>query len=448
MVGSKDHFRRRVGPRLCDQLVEAGELEIAGQEHVAAGEGDVEHDAAGVVARLGVPAGGGCRTAKDTPLVSHASRCCHRPNRDTARLGFARAESIAAGLASPPNPGVTRTTPMREAVEQVDQAVVVILIGMAQEDRVDPADASRPERRRDDPAADARVAQAAAVVQERATIGRLDQHRQAVPDRQKIGLGGRGLRRGKFAASSQPGNDPAQEQPPGNSTASASRAAKAQALDAERPQPAPRRCRRPAPNPMPARPRSGAPTLVRPPRERLLWSHFRNPAAPQASGAPSGPQIVESASPSPPKSRAAVVNGIKGMFKRTPIGEIKWKRIATSGRAAKQTTAEATRPSTTKLPRAAECLRHQARTAAPAHRAAYGWAEATARSHTRQRRTNVVAGGTSQINDADCQERELAPDVEKIRGIDGQSTERGEGQRVGGPIQPPDDRRPGKTSRS
>ena len=36
--------------------VEAGELEVAGQENVAAGEGDVEHDAAGVVGRLRIPA--------------------------------------------------------------------------------------------------------------------------------------------------------------------------------------------------------------------------------------------------------------------------------------------------------------------------------------------------------------------------------------------------------
>ena len=46
-----------VGPGLRDQRVEAGELEIAGQEHVPAGAGDVEHDAAGVVACLRVPAG-------------------------------------------------------------------------------------------------------------------------------------------------------------------------------------------------------------------------------------------------------------------------------------------------------------------------------------------------------------------------------------------------------
>ena len=101
---------------------------------------------------------------------------------------------MADGLAGPPNPGVMSDYADAETVEQVEQSVVMILIGMAQEDRVDPADAACPECRRDDPAADARVAQPAAVVQERPTIGSLDQHSQAMADRQELDFEGRSPR--------------------------------------------------------------------------------------------------------------------------------------------------------------------------------------------------------------------------------------------------------------
>ena len=101
--------------------------------------------------------------------------------------------SVAMGLSVPANPGGIRTAPDREPVEQVGQAVVMVLIGVAQEDRVDPADAARPERRRDDPAADGRIAQRAAIVQQGLTVGRLDAHRQTMADGQEFGLGRRGL---------------------------------------------------------------------------------------------------------------------------------------------------------------------------------------------------------------------------------------------------------------
>ena len=60
---------------------------------------------------------------------------------------------MAAGLASPPKCGVMRTTPIGKRSSRSSKAVVMILIGMAQEDGVDPAHTALPERRRDDPAA-------------------------------------------------------------------------------------------------------------------------------------------------------------------------------------------------------------------------------------------------------------------------------------------------------
>ena len=58
VVRSKHHFRRRLGPSLFDQIVKAGELEVTCQKQVSTGAGDVEHEAAGVVARLWMPGDG------------------------------------------------------------------------------------------------------------------------------------------------------------------------------------------------------------------------------------------------------------------------------------------------------------------------------------------------------------------------------------------------------
>ena len=96
---------------------------------------------------------------------------------------------LAPGLAGPLEAGRDADGADREAVEQVGQAVVVVGIGMREDDHVEPPDAPRPERRGDHPAADVGVAHPAAVVEGRPPVGRPDHHRQAVADGQDLGLG-------------------------------------------------------------------------------------------------------------------------------------------------------------------------------------------------------------------------------------------------------------------
>ena len=108
---------------------------------------------------------GGCRTVNRTPASSHDSGAvigrpgCRAP---ADRSISSRSPGIVVAAETGRDPHYAD----REPVEQVGQAVVVILIGVAQEDGVDPADSARPERRRDDPAADGRIAQPAAVVEQ------------------------------------------------------------------------------------------------------------------------------------------------------------------------------------------------------------------------------------------------------------------------------------------
>ena len=55
---------------------------------------------------------------------------------------------------------------------------------------------------------------------------------------------------------------------------------------------------------------------------------------------------------------AAEVSGMSGIFKKIPMGETRWNRNATSGKAASQTTVEATMPSTMPAPTRRNALRH------------------------------------------------------------------------------------------
>ena len=68
----------------------------------------------------------------------------------------------------------------------------MIVIGMTQKNRVDPANTACPERRRDDSPADARIAHPSAIVDERPAAGRLNHDRQAVPNGQHLALQGFG----------------------------------------------------------------------------------------------------------------------------------------------------------------------------------------------------------------------------------------------------------------
>ncbi len=93
----------------------------------------------------------------------------------------------APGLPGPSN-GSDPDLADGEPVEQVGQAVVMVGVGVAQDDRVDPPDPSRPERGGDDPAADVRVSHPAAVVKQRAAAWSADEDRQAVIDGQHLGF--------------------------------------------------------------------------------------------------------------------------------------------------------------------------------------------------------------------------------------------------------------------
>ena len=65
----------------------------------------------------------------------------------------------------------------------------MVLIGVAEVDRIEPGHSPAPERRGDDPAAHAGVAHASAIVEQRVAVGQLQNDRQAMADRQHIALG-------------------------------------------------------------------------------------------------------------------------------------------------------------------------------------------------------------------------------------------------------------------
>ena len=84
MRGQEDVRRRhRRGPR--DQLGEALLFKVARQKQMAPGAGDVEHQAAGVIRGLGVPAGGGVQHGElDAGILPGLGRR-ERSQRDAAR---------------------------------------------------------------------------------------------------------------------------------------------------------------------------------------------------------------------------------------------------------------------------------------------------------------------------------------------------------------------------
>ena len=134
-----------------------------------------------------------------------------------------------------------------------------------------------------------------------------------MPDRQELGLGGR--RRRREARRKQPARyHPDRQQPPGDAPSQpwASEPARRKGLASRQERPEPTGCRRPAPNPMPARPRNGAPTSGRLPREQWLSSIQQPGSAPRPAGHRAAPRLSRATSPSPPSSRAAVVNGNQG----------------------------------------------------------------------------------------------------------------------------------------
>ena len=80
------------------------------------------------------------RTPPDSQAVAPRSPGYGMPRDRTSWMRW-----TALGLAGPPNPGGIRTVPIGEPVEQVGQAVVVVLVRVAKDHSVDPTDAVRPE---------------------------------------------------------------------------------------------------------------------------------------------------------------------------------------------------------------------------------------------------------------------------------------------------------------
>ena len=81
----------------------------------------------------------------------------------------------------------------------------MVLVGVAEEDRVQPRDAPTPERRGDDPAPDLGIAHATAIVQERMAALQSKDHRQAVPHGKQVALD-RGHGRARTERTASPGS--------------------------------------------------------------------------------------------------------------------------------------------------------------------------------------------------------------------------------------------------
>ena len=95
-------------------------------------------------------------------------------------------EHRGAGILFAHEPGRDHDLADREPVQQVGKRIVMILIGVAQEDLVKPGDAPAPERRGDDPPSHVRISHPAAIVENRVTVLELEQDRQSMADGKQI----------------------------------------------------------------------------------------------------------------------------------------------------------------------------------------------------------------------------------------------------------------------
>ena len=91
----------------------------------------------------------------------------------------------------------------------------------------------------------------------------------------------------------------------------------------------------------PVRPRTGGPRAARRPSGRSPRWPGGDGRRSRSAARRGAPRSCRDPRPAAPSRRATVVSGISGRFSRTPIGETRWNRRATSGRAASQTTADA-----------------------------------------------------------------------------------------------------------
>ena len=169
VVGSQEDIGGRLRRRTVDQLVETQLLEITRQEEMSSVEGDVEHETSRIVGGFRVPA---------VRRVRHRELNAGLFPRSGAVSGWTGIPScsklfdklICQRIVHPGEPRWEPHFADREPVEQIGQAVVMVLIGVAQEYGVDRADAPRPERRRDDATTDGGITETPAIVQQ--SLGR------------------------------------------------------------------------------------------------------------------------------------------------------------------------------------------------------------------------------------------------------------------------------------
>ena len=179
MVGGQHQVDRRAGPRTRGQLHGSKLIEVAGQQEVPAALIDVEHQAAGVVGGLRVPASRWMQHRESRRAVLPACRRGDGPHRNAAGTHLLEQQcGTRVGIAHEARRDHDLTD--LEPIQQVGKRVVMILIGMAEVDLVQLRDAPAPERRGDDPTPDLRIAHATAIVQERMVVFQAKNDRQTM----------------------------------------------------------------------------------------------------------------------------------------------------------------------------------------------------------------------------------------------------------------------------
>ena len=137
VVGGQHQVNRRVGGRQPGELDRAELVEVAGEQEVPASLLDVEHEAAGVVRGLRVPAGGRVQHREPRPASLPGRGAAIVSHRDALRSDPFQ-ERAGAGILVGGEAGGDDELSDRESVQEVGEGVVVVLIGVTQIDRVDP----------------------------------------------------------------------------------------------------------------------------------------------------------------------------------------------------------------------------------------------------------------------------------------------------------------------
>ena len=140
-----------LGLRLGDQLDKAQLIKVAGEQKVSAPMRNVKHQAAGVIRGFGVPVWWRMEHCELCRALVPGCRRGDRAHRDAVSSEPGPEEARLWGSARSRNRGDHNLADL-EPVQQIGKAIVMILVGVAKVDRVEPGEAKAPERRGDDPA--------------------------------------------------------------------------------------------------------------------------------------------------------------------------------------------------------------------------------------------------------------------------------------------------------